>query len=218
MKIGFRWQSMFHLIKCSSRVMIYLENFLNFKMFGFLSIGWSYGPTHKVIVRKYGSHQNKWDSNHPIIPSFRTPLKAICESLFFLTLTLFVIGDSSRIRFWIAPCSHSSPFSLGCLILVIILLVLSLTLFVWFCLSESGFHFRCNIRDSELDDLVQLLDCLDSLFFCSIFIECGPLISPTFSLFKSFSNAIFPLLVPPILFMFVWVWEATWGKLSTMDR
>lgn len=116
----------------------------------------------------------------------------------FTPFTHLVVGNDSRIRF---------GYTLGCILFPFLLFFIFPRLFNLsvncngtvseFIVRHSSFidcsfHFRCNIRDSEVDDLLELLKCLENSFVsfnsCSDHVVCSLNNSNIFSVtVRSFS-------------------------------
>lgn len=136
-----------------------------------IKLFWLNGDEIPYVLSKYALCVNGRDTTYPISATSCAPWKAttICYPS-FTPFTHLVVGSDSRIRF---------DYTLGCILFPFPLFFIFLRLFNLrvncngtlseFIVRHSSFidysfHFRCNIRDSEVDDLLELLKCLENSF------------------------------------------------------
>ena len=120
---------------------------------------------YSVIKSKYGLNENQWDSGINHLGTHRNPWKYI-SSLYgeFHSLVAFKVGNGTKLRFWEDVWRGGTAFKFRFPTLYRLSSKHngSIANFRSEANYEGGwnFSFRRNIRDCEMEELVELLECL----------------------------------------------------------
>ena len=112
-------------------------------------------------------NENQWDSGISQLSTHRNPEKFI-SSLYgqFHSWVAFKVGDGTELRFWEDVWRGGVAFKVRFPSLYRLSLKHNGSVADFGSQTEYeggwNFHFRRNVRDSELEELVELLNCLDN--------------------------------------------------------
>ena len=131
---------------------------------------------HKVIKSKFSLRPNLWDTKVECKGTFRSPWKAI-SSLYteFHQLVLFKVGNGSRVRFWedvwvgenSLEAMFPSLFRLSSLKSQPILEFYNQSSLPLVGNTCGNLHFLQSLLDREIDQLLELLQILETKMVCS---------------------------------------------------
>ena len=133
---------------------------------------------HQLILSIYGTHSNGWDTNTVVRWSHRCHWKAIAQVFQdFSRYTRFMVGYGERIRFWEDLWWGDQPlgFQYPSLFRVVTDKNISISSILGFVRPFSwNFNFRCNLFDSEIEDLESFMRSLDCLHLSSTVSDARP--------------------------------------------
>ena len=135
---------------------------------------------YKVIKSRVGLHPNLWDSKTDDRGTFRSPWKAI-SSLYreFHQLVSFKVGNGNKVRFWEDAWAGENPLQVMFPSLFRLSSLKSHPISDFHNQSGPSFegvtswnlHFSRNLLDREIDQLIQLIQILETKRVCSTVVD-----------------------------------------------